>query len=579
MRNNMDKLLNLLRSKDPLILVRTYEEIAFVRELCAATLKINSEPWNYKLPADIYVFSTGRGMYKLDLMQPTKYDPKNVEKSVRNIMDALQFIENIQLNNAEASNNSLAQIATGNKSKEVEMKPSIFIIKDMHLFLTEKTVMRKLRDMKENYESDVNYCPIIVTAPVVSLPTELEKIFTLLEFPLLTKAEIVQQISPLVKMIYKTEAQNALDVRINELANALTGLTDREITRAISHSLAKNNKQAIRCEDIYEEKLQAVKKSEVLEIIQPSHSMNDLGGCAGIKEWFDSVKESMSAEAREFGIPAPKGAMLVGVPGTSKSVSAEILANHLGLPLINLNISACMGSLVGQSEQAIGNALRIVKAMAPVVLLCDEVDKTLGGAMSSAASDAGTLSRVLAQILTFLQEDDSGVICIFTSNNSEVLPMELTRSGRLDKNFAFFLPTDEERREIAKIYLDKNGLEADKAVMDCIVKGSEHYTGAEIKTAVKEMLISAFIRQKNSGTDGLSKKLTVEDVQSGLAKTTILWRSSKEKVEAFCAFAENRFLDASKSTVPCTSPVITLKPAKKQRNARPTIDLFSVPTD
>lgn len=578
MRKNMNKLVNLLRAKDPLILVRTYEENAFIRELCSSVLKINGENRTYKMPASIYIYSTGRGMYKLDPMQPLKYDPKNVEKNVRNVMDALQFIENIQLNNSEASANSLAQIAAGGDKKADSLEPAIFVLKDLHLYYADKNVMRKLRDMKEQYGSEANYCPIIVTAPVVTLPCELEKIFTLLDFPLLTKQEIIVQISPLVKAIYKDDQKVVVDERLNSLADSLTGLTDREITRALSHSIAKNDKKSISTDDIYEEKLQAVKKSEVLEIIQPSHGMDDLGGCAGIKEWFDSVKESMTAEAREFGVPAPKGAMLVGIPGTSKSVSAEILASHLQLPLISLNISACMGSLVGQSEQAIGNALRIVKAMAPVVLLCDEVDKTLGGAMSSAASDAGTLSRVLAQILTFLQEDDTGVICIFTSNNSEVLPMELTRSGRLDKNFAFFLPAADERKEIAKIYLDKNGLTADKEVMDHIVEDSDHFTGAEIKNAVKEMLINAFVRQKKAGTSKFSKALTVDDVDAGLAKTTILWRSSKEKVEAFCSFASTRFLDASKPA--CSEhKSATIASPKKQKNTRPPIDLFSLPTD
>ena len=577
MRKNMGTLLNLLRAKDPLILVRTYEENAFIRELCMSVLKINGENKTYRMPASIYIYSTGRGMYKLDPMQPLKYDPKSVEKNVRNVMDALQFIENVQLNNAEASVNSLAQIAAGGE-KSVSLEPAIFVMKDLHLYYTDKNVMRKLRDMKEQYGSEANYCPVIVTAPVATLPCELEKIFTLLDFPLLTKPEIIAQITPLVRTIYKDDPKVVVDEKLNSLADSLTGLTDREITRALSHSIAKNNKQSISTDDIFEEKLQAVKKSDVLEIIQPNHGMDDLGGCAGIKEWFESVKESMTPEAREFGVPAPKGAMLVGIPGTSKSVSAEILASHLQLPLISLNISACMGSLVGQSEQAIGNALRIIKAMAPVVLLCDEVDKTLGGAMSSAASDAGTLSRVLAQILTFLQEEDTGVICIFTSNNSEVLPMELTRSGRLDKNFAFFLPSPDERREIAKIYLDKNGLVAEKDVLEHIVEGSDHFTGAEIKSAVKEMLISAFVRQKKAGVSEFSKNLTVDDVDAGLTKTTILWRSSKEKVEAFCSFASSRFLDASKPAIVEQKPV-AVKPLKRQKNVRPPIDLFSVPTD
>lgn len=550
MRQCIEKLVTLFKAKDNLIFVNTYEENELVKEICNASRLINEKRLGYKLPADIYVYTRPDGMYKLDIMNPLELKSENFIKEVKNHMQALDFIDKLQ-SNTKKNKEDLMQMAGIDTSSlrgddEDKKNSSIFIFKDMHLYFGDKDFIRRLRTLKEEYGDKKTYCPIIFTAPVMELPPELEKIFTVFDFELMNREDIKKMISPMIIKLCKNKPVEEVYETINSLSSTCMGLTEREITRALAHSLAKNNKEKIERADIYEEKLQIIRKSNALDYIEPSHNIEDLGGCANFKEWIYKVKEAITPEAKEFGIPQPKGAMLVGVPGTSKTVSAEILASYLGVPLLSLDMAKVMGSLVGQSERQIANALRVAQAVAPCILLVDECEKAFGGFQSSAQADAGTLSRTMGQLLAFLNRDDTNVITIMTSNDVSILPPELTRTGRLDAQWCFDLPNSEERREIINIYLKKNKLECGEKELQYFIKQSENYTGAEIRGAVKEMLVSCFYRQKNSKIAKLNRKLTESDINSGLNSIVTIYKSSKEKIDGFREFAKTRYLNASK---------------------------------
>ena len=547
MRKTISKLVNLFRSKDNLIFVRTYEENAFICEVCNAIRQINNTEGGFKIPGDVYVYSRTRGLSKVDIMSPVDYNPETIIKSVKNHMEALRFIEGIQYPGATKTNNLMSNVRMGaNSPKEERGDSSILIMKDMHLFFQDKDFLRQLRDMKEEYGDGAIYCPIIITAPVMDIPPELEKIFTVFDFDLMDKSEVRSDVEPLVKAVNNGKPKEEVERAVEDITNACMGLTQREIRRALAHSLAKNSKTKIDAKDIYEEKLQIIKKSNALDYVEPEHSVDDLGGCANFKEWIYRVKEAMSPEAKDFGIPQPKGAMLVGVPGTSKTVSAEILASYLNVPLVSLDMAKVMGSLVGQSERQVANALQIAKSVAPCVLLIDECEKIFGGYASSASCDAGTLSRVMGQLLTFLNSDNTGVITMMTSNDVSILPPELTRSGRIDCQWMFDLPTASERREIIDIYLRKNNLKCSGKELEYMVEHSENFTGAEIRSAVKDMLVNSFYRQKTGKAKSFTRSLTVDDIQKALDNTVTVYRSSREKIEAFRKLAANRYLNASK---------------------------------
>ena len=546
MRKCIDKLINLLRARDNLIFVNTYEDNEFIKELCSVAREVYGKKNAFLGAPRIYLYTRPDGLYELDPMNPMKMDSEKRVSTVKNHMQALEYLDNIQ-NGSGLNTPSIMEMAGKSSSKNMSseaQRETILVMKDMHLFFSDKDFIVKLRNMKGEYGDKKLYCPIIITAPVMEFPPEIEKIFTVFDFALMDKEEITKMIAPLVRELEKDKSQEEIDAVISSLAAACVGLTEREIRRALAHSLAKNNKKAVSIEDIYAEKLAIIKKTNALDYCEPKHSMNDLGGCARFKDWICKVKEMRSPKARLFGIPQPKGAMLVGVPGTSKTVSAEILASYLNIPLLSLDMAKVMGSLVGQSERQIANALRIAQAAAPCVLLIDEAEKGFGGFQSSAQADAGTLSRTMCQLLAFLAKDDTNVITIMTSNDVNSLPPELTRTGRLDAQWFFDLPDKEERKEIIDIYLKFFGLNMGREDKEFLAAESENFTGAEIRGAIKEMLVASFCRQQKSG-DELSKELTREDILEGLNSVITVYKSSKEKIEAFRTFAKDRYLNAS----------------------------------
>lgn len=539
----MQEFFDMLRAKDPLIYVNTYEENEFLYDLCEVVRNmVANDQSKYKIPPKIYVYTRSTGMYKVDIVNPNScFNEENIVKEVRNLTEAVAFVRNAQSNVQQANKDILSVIGKNkdkkSKDEDNNAQPAIFVFKDLPLYLSDKDLVRFLRDCKEEYLAQ-NYCPIIVTSPIVDIPTELEKLFTYWEYPLMNKKEVKEMIDSFLGTLEYTENE------LRDIVNASCGLTHREIFKAIMHSMAKNANKKVIASDIYEEKIQLVKKSGCIDYVVPQYTLNDLGGCDNFKLWMKKVKESLSPEAKAFGLPSPKGAMLVGVPGTSKSASAEILASYLNIPLLSLQMAKVMGSFVGQSERAIFNALRIAKSVSPCVLLLDEVEKSFGGVQSSNQTDSGTLSRVMANVLNFLQED-TGVIVMMTSNDVSQLPPELTRSGRIDAQWIFDLPNKFERSEIIDIYLKKNNLSTDSSTHKYIVEKTVNFTGAEIKSAVKDMLVNSFYRQK--GSDKLSRSITVEDAEEAISNTVTVWKSSKEKIENFREFSKNRYLKASKS--------------------------------
>lgn len=546
MRKCVDKLIHLLRARDNLIFVNTYEDNEFIKELCSVAREVYGEKNAFLGAPRIYLYTRPDGLYELDPMNPMKMDSGKKVDSVKNHLQALEYLEGIQ-NGGGVNKPSIMEMAGKSSSKTNHKEVSretVLVMKDMHLFFSDKDFIVKLRNMKGEYGDKKLYCPIIITAPVMEFPPELEKIFTVFNFPLMDKEEITKMIDPLIREVEKDKTKDELDAVTSSLAGACVGLTEREIRRALAHSLAKNNKKSVSLEDIYNEKLAIIKKTNALDYCEPKHGISDLGGCANFKKWICKVKEMLSPEARAFGIPQPKGAMLVGVPGTSKTVSAEILASYLNVPLLSLDMAKVMGSLVGQSERQIANALRIAHAAAPCVLLIDEAEKGFGGFQSSAQADAGTLSRTMGQLLAFLAKEDTNVITIMTSNDVNSLPPELTRTGRLDAQWFFDLPNKEERREIIDIYLNYFNLNVCSEDKDFIVAESENFTGAEIRGAVKEMLAASYCRQVKSGNKP-SKKLIREDITEGLNSIITVYKSSKEKIDQFRAFAKDRYLNAS----------------------------------
>lgn len=507
MRSSMEEVRELLKARIQCIWIHTYEEAEVLKDL----RKLVSE-----MPGmEFYVWSHTEGLAKQAL---TKYDvqedPDAKYAQPKPLFDFIQA-----------------------RQKQENKVEGLFMLRDLHHLNENHAVNRALRDIKEYRQR--NYNPIVVVSPVVSIPTEHEKLFTVVEYDLPSKAEVRHLVEGMAAQIRNAIRSGKDYVEPTEedkdrLVKACLGLTYNEIVDVFAKSLIKYNRLAT--DAVLEEKIQLVKKSGVLDYSVPECSFEDIGGNHAYKDWIEEVQESFTEEARDFGVKLPKGALHVGVAGTSKTLMAEALASKMGVPLIKLQMSKIMDRLVGNSEKKIDQALRVVKAVAPCVLLIDEIEKALGGISSSSQTDGGTLARVFSSLLQFMHSNDNGVFVVMTSNDVSQLPPELTRAGRLDAHWYFTLPTDEERREIFTIHLRKVGRTVSEDILSKAVEESEHYTGAEIEEIVKVTMRKAFARYRQDG----NRDITEEDILSAIKEVIPLYNSSREKIMWLDDWAKGR---------------------------------------
>jgi SpoVK/Ycf46/Vps4 family AAA+-type ATPase len=219
-------------------------------------------------------------------------------------------------------------------------------------------------------------------------------------------------------------------------------------------------------------------------------SLADIGGQPLLKRWLERRKNAFSDAARQFGLPEPKGLLLLGVQGCGKSLTAKAIASGWRLPLLRLDMGRIFSGLIGSSEENVRRAIRIAESLAPVVLWVDEIEKGLAG--TSGQGDSGTSARVFGSLLTWMQEKTAPVFVVATANRIEGLPPELLRKGRFDEIFFVDLPNEADRAAIFGIQLKKRGRESKGFPLEELAKRSEHFSGAEIEQAIISAMYDAF---------------------------------------------------------------------------------------
>jgi len=390
-----------------------------------------------------------------------------------------------------------------------DISNTVIALLDFHRFIDNPYTIRKLLDAIEN----VNFNQIVIISPKPDIPVEIEKYVTLIELPLPSVEELEKKLLEIIESTYvdddfKNRLKNDELYRKN-LANAGRGLTLLEFEEAVALSL--KNKNFIDINDIFEQKKQLVKKNSALEILDPK----DIDEVKGL----DRAKEYIT-KAIKSGIG--KGSLLVGIPGTGKSLLAKQIGKLTGLPTVVLNIGQIFGSLLGESESKINNALKTIEAMAPCILFIDEIDKGLAGVLSSNKTDGGTTARVFGKILTWLNDKNTGVYVIATANDISNLPPEFIRSGRWNWIFFVDFPSKEEREEILKYYCEKYGVPYEEI-------NTEGYTGAEIKALVE----NAYILNCS--------------LKEALEAIVPIYHTRKEEIEELRKNARRKFIPASYS--------------------------------
>ena len=350
--------------------------------------------------------------------------------------------------------NSIADLREPLKALDYIIKSNvngIFILRDFHPYLNDPVVIRKLRDVNKVLKTCLKN--IILLSSVLKIPPEIEKEVAVLDYDLPSKEELSCIIDSILRSL-----ENPANIEIfndqkkrEKVLDAALGLTAEEAENVFAKSLVQTNQFDI--DIILSEKEQIIRKSGILEFYKTSEEFNDIGGLENLKVWLKKRTLAFSKEARDFGLPQPKGILLIGIPGCGKSLTAKAISSLWKLPLLKLDVGKVFSSLVGSSEENVRRAILTAESIAPSILWLDELEKGFSGVQSSGFSDAGTTARVFGTFLTWLQEKTSSVFVVATSNNISQLPPELLRKGRFDEIFYIDLPNSDEREEIFKIHL------------------------------------------------------------------------------------------------------------------------------
>ena len=280
------------------------------------------------------------------------------------------------------------------------------------------------------------------------------------------------------------------DDAARELSRACLGLTLEQGENIWARVRAVGGRFTLEdVEQVLAEKRRIVRSTGFLEFVPPVN-IDQVGGLEGLKRWLSRRAMGFSDEAREIGLPWPRGALLVGVQGCGKSLIAKAIAGSWRQPLLRMDVGALMEGLVGASENNLRRALDLAGRVAPCVLWVDEIEKAFSG--MSAGTDGGTVMRMFGTLLTWMQEKESPVFVVATANDVEGLPPEFLRKGRFDEVFFVDLPDPVQRQAIWEVHLGVRAKRARDAQLlqrvdlASLVTLSDGYSGAEIAAAVVE---------------------------------------------------------------------------------------------
>ncbi|MDB6025144.1 MAG: hypothetical protein JWM68_1367 [Verrucomicrobiales bacterium] len=368
-----------------------------------------------------------------------------------------------------------------------EKERTVFLLKDYHLFLEEPNpiALRKLKDVL--FEAKTKQKPVILAGCRLVLPPELERELTVIEFSLPGK-EVLRRV---LHGVMESAGLKSMEAeQEDKVVDAASGLTTMEAENAFALSFVQA--RAIEPSVVSREKAQAVKKNGLLEIVETSESLDSIGGLDCLKDWLLQRKGAFSKRAAEFGLPSPKGVLILGIPGTGKSLTAKATAAVFGIPLLKLDVGRIFGGLVGQSESNFRSVMQTAEAIAPCVLWLDEIEKGFSGAKSSGSTDGGTSARVLGSFLNWMQEKKSAVFVVATANDVSQLPPEMLRKGRFDDLWFVDLPSQSEREKIWTIQIAK--YRRNPKDFDCVqlARATEGFTGSEIENAFVDAMYLAF---------------------------------------------------------------------------------------
>ena len=452
-----DELALFLKARYPIIYINTIEEDR-IEYVIRKNIKTN----------------LNRSIYTWDFVDGYTNNPNNEGFAKRNPLQALELIERL---NPET--------------------PALFLLKDFNRFLTDLSVSRKLRNISRILKLQPK--TIIIIGSDLTIPKELQDLLTIIEFQLPLEEEIHQELTRLLKSL-----NIQIDSELFEnLSRACQGLSLERIRRVLSKIIASyktidDNSITV----LLSEKKQIISQTEILEYYSVNEKITNLGGLENLKDWLKKRKTAFSVQALNYGLPTPRGLLLIGIQGTGKSLTAKAIASDWQLPLLKLDVGKLFGGIVGESESRLRQMISVAETISPCILWIDEIDKAFTNTESK--GDSGTSNRVLATFISWLSEKTRPVFVIATANNIDLLPLEIIRKGRFDEIFFLDLPKIEEREEIFKIHLQEfrpNSWESFN--YSKLAQSSDSFSGAEIRQSIIEGMYHAFYEKREFTTDDI----------------------------------------------------------------------------
>ncbi len=425
--------------------------------------------------------------------------------------DCVSGIKGLINEEGKFSNNPLGVL---NWLKEQSSEIStILLVKDFHKFYEDPSINRTIKELSSTLKKTSHN--LIISSHIFPSSEELDELMTIVNLPLPDQKELKN----LIKKIAINTNSNLEEQDLNELSIASSGLTEIKVMQVTAKALAQRGKISKEdIKDILEEKKQVIARSEILEFFEAKSGQDDIGGLNVLKVWLNQRYRAFSKEARDYGLPIPKGVLLVGAQGTGKSLTAKSISKSWSMPLLRLDVGRLFSSLVGSSEARTRETISRAEAMSPCILWIDEIDKGFGG---DARSDGGTSQRVLASLLTWMAEKESTVFVIATANAIDKLPAELLRKGRFDEIFFLDLPNSEERLSILDLHLRKRR-PSYSFPLSTIIDRTDGFSGAELEQAVIEGMHISFSEKR---------ELMEKDLIKAVSELVPLSRTAKEQID------------------------------------------------
>ncbi|MCW5828169.1 MAG: AAA family ATPase [Deltaproteobacteria bacterium] len=403
---------------------------------------------------------------------------------------------------------------------------TIYLLEDFGTYLELPVLRRALRDHFRRWVS--RGITLALTGPTIWPPDELATDMVVADLPLPCGFELEQ----LVRNIARAAGRN-VDALAERIAAAAGGLTEAEASR-LFHRLLGTGKDPVPddIQMLIREKKQLLGRGETLEFFESPDTLASIAGLDNLKEWLVSRERAFSREARDFGLPEPKGLFLLGVQGCGKSLTAKAVANLWRLPLLRFDLGSLFSSGKSGPEELMRRSLQVAASIAPAVLWIDEIEKGFAGIEGG----TGTAARLLGSFITWMQEKNAPVFVVATANSIEQLPPELLRKGRFDEIFFVDLPSLAERRQIFEVHLKHRRRDPAAFDLDTLAAKADKFSGAEIEAAIVAGLYEAF-------SD--ARELNTADIMKALKETVPLALTQQERIKALKDWAEGRARRAS----------------------------------